>query len=483
MSENSEPKKGSITEAQVDEVDTPRKRFSIIVALLFTAIIFGLPSWYLTTSVERVVLPIEKMNEFHEKYWSGVQYSIPVELIDLPLPLSGLVDETQMMIDQKLKDSNVDIKLLNGNSTNNLAAYRIKLVMNDEDDKLVVSPDENRLIKLYITPTIIKNGLVSDLLARVLVESIYNRELENDDDKITKLIQFPFDTKYKISVNFLHSNNQILENQDYIVKAMKNFQNFLRSFEPFADFTIEFQELWYENRIKTNDEYQDGEFTVIKDTSRFVDYSDWGLDQDFDLNPIINLNLYLPDSEKLLIENSKRNSFIIPKWGGVVILNEDEEITMDKLNEVFDIFAYQFLKLMGIDTTTYKSLYYRVDERIRMQIMKNIQETLVNYQGLIKLVSQLETIPVPLQSVNEIEESITQLNATITNLDSMKWMDAFESSTKALKVSNNAFFHKDMVQQAYFPEEHKMAVYSPLMGPFCTIMLMAIVRGVKELRQ
>lgn len=118
-----------------------------------------------------------------------------------------------------------------------------------------------------------------------------------------------------------------------------------------------------------------------------------------------------------------------------------------------------------------------------MQIMKNIQETLVNYQGLIKLVSQLETIPVPLQSVNEIEESITQLNATITNLDNMRWMDAFESSTKALKVSNNAFFHKDMVQQAYFPEEHKMAVYSPLMGPFCTIMLMAIVRGVKELRQ
>lgn len=67
-------------------------------------------------------------------------------------------------------------------------------------------------------------------------------------------------------------------------------------------------------------------------------------------------------------------------------------------------------------------------------------------------------------------------------MQSLNWLGAYRHSTRALKLSNNAFFHKDMVQQAYFPEEHKMAVYSPLLGPFVTIVVMALVRGVKELR-
>lgn len=48
------------------------------------------------------------------------------------------------------------------------------------------------------------------------------------------------------------------------------------------------------------------------------------------------------------------------------------------------------------------------------------------------------------------------------------------------------FFEKSMVGQVYFPEEHKVAVYLPLLGPVGVPLLMSgmkeIVRLVKDLK-
>lgn len=337
----------------------------------------------------------------------------------------------------------------------------------------------------------IKHGLVKDMLSRILIEHIFAPEMSQNNNnnnnhsnvKAKNLIKFPFSTSYKISINFLHSNSKMLSLPDGVLeKAIGNFKSFVNSLEAFTQFTVEFQELWYENRLLTKDEYDEGGFRYIKDPSMFIDYSDWGLDQDVELDPVINLNLYLPENERLMIENSHRNSFIIPQWGGVVIVNDDERVDYDRLNEIFDIFAFQILKLVGVDTNPDRSIFFRVDELIRMQTVENINNSLTNFKSLIKLINQLETIPIPLQSVNEINESIDYIRACAADLQSLNWLGAYRHSTRALKLSNNAFFHKDMVQQAYFPEEHKMAVYSPLLGPFVTIVVMALVRGVKELR-
>lgn len=468
---------------KIEQLQSIKNRFLIIIVLLLTSIIIGFPSWILTTSVERSTLPIEEINELNDLYLNNIEYQIPVELIELPNTLNGLVDETQNLLNSNLKNSTVKIKLLKEGKVlaNGFNNYKLKLIMNEDEDKLIISPNKDKLIKLFITPNVIKNGLVSDLIARVLTDSIFDLEINNKSN--TNIVRFPFSNDYKISINFLHSNNKMLNSIELIKQAIGNFQNFIQVLNPFTNFTIEFQELWYETRIKTNGEYKEGNKTFIKDTSMFVDYSDWGLDQDVELNPVINLNLYLPDNEELIIENSTKNSFIIPQWGGVVIHNENEELDYYKLNEIFDIFAFQVLKLIGINTDPNRSIFYRVDEMVRTQTINNIKESLKNYESLIKLSNQLETITIPLQTVNEVEESISAMKETMYKLEQLNWLDAYKSSIVSLKLSNQAFFHKDMVQQAYFPEEHKMAVYSPLLGPFVTICFLALVRGLKELRK
>lgn len=490
MDKRIEEKSGEESNSSIEEVkqaQSSKNRLKIIIVLLLTAILLGLPSWYVTTSVEREVLPVEEITNLTAQYFNNLKYRIPVEMVDLPMTLDGLVDETQALLDEKLKSSTAQIKLNNSPAQDvTEEQYKLKLVLSDEDNagKLIMSPNRDRSIKLFITPEIIKNRLVSDLISKVLIESLFDVDigrLEAERD----IIKFPFSTDYKISINFLHSSDKMFdwdENNRLLRQSLQNFRNFIEVLQPMANFTVEFQELWYEKRIKTDDEYKIDGVTYIRDTSRFVDYSDWGLDQDVELNPIINLNLYLPENEKIRIENSAKNSFLIPQWGGVVVLNHDEVIDHEKLNEIFDIFAFQILKLVGINTNLNKSVYYRIDEMIRVQTLENIFESLKNYQSLIELISQLETIPIPLQVVDEIKESIENLKGSVTNLNSSNWLNAYKLSTNALKLSNVAFFHKDMVSQAYFPEEHKLAVYSPLLGPLITMTILALIRVVKELR-
>lgn len=465
--------------------DDKKLRFSIIIVLLLTAIIIGFPSWYLTTSVERASLPIDEMNLLNEKCLNGINYKIPVQISGYDID----INELQIKLDEKLLNSNAKISIINEINNNDTNTYQLKIIPNDIENKLIVSPNSDKLIELYVTND---NIMINDLISRVLIDSIFNLELNyHQIDNISKLIKLPFNKNYKISINFLHENNKIFPNKEILQKSINNFQNFINSLNTIANFTIEFQELWHEKRIITENEYiNENNFTVIKDINRFVDYSNWGLDQDFDINPIINLNLYLPDGENLLIENSQKNSFIISKWGSVIILNDDEVNSIDynKMNEIFDIFAFQLLKLIGINSETDnfnndgKSLFFKIDEFIRIQTIKNINESLINFQNLNKLINQLKTIPIPLKSVEEINQSIIEIENTLNYLNNSQWYLAYKTSINAVELSNNAFFHKDMVQQAYFPEEHKMAVYSPLLGPFATIMIMAIVRGIKELK-
>lgn len=49
----------------------------------------------------------------------------------------------------------------------------------------------------------------------------------------------------------------------------------------------------------------------------------------------------------------------------------------------------------------------------------------------------------------------------------------------AEEEAERAFFEKSMVGQVYFPDEHRVAVYMPLLGPMSVPLVMAVVKEVK----
>lgn len=150
-----DPEKAKL-DAVASAVADTRKRFSIIVVLLLTALIIGVPLWYFTTSVERATLPIDEITALNEEYWNNIKYEIPVRLVEIPDPLSGFIDESQDLLNEKLKDSNVKIKLFKNEhldaGVDEKLVYDLRLILSEEEDKFMVSPFSDRLIKVFVTP-------------------------------------------------------------------------------------------------------------------------------------------------------------------------------------------------------------------------------------------------------------------------------------------------------------------------------------------
>jgi phosphatidylinositol glycan class S len=50
----------------------------------------------------------------------------------------------------------------------------------------------------------------------------------------------------------------------------------------------------------------------------------------------------------------------------------------------------------------------------------------------------------------------------------------------AEEEAERAFFEKSMVGQLYFPDEHKIAVYLPLLGPVGVPLVLGLVNEIKN---
>ena len=49
--------------------------------------------------------------------------------------------------------------------------------------------------------------------------------------------------------------------------------------------------------------------------------------------------------------------------------------------------------------------------------------------------------------------------------------------------AEQAFFEPSMVGQVYFPDEHKVAVYVPLLGPMAVPLVMALIKEIRGFRK
>jgi phosphatidylinositol glycan class S len=58
-----------------------------------------------------------------------------------------------------------------------------------------------------------------------------------------------------------------------------------------------------------------------------------------------------------------------------------------------------------------------------------------------------------------------------------------ESGKLAEMKVERAFFEPSMVAMVYFPDEHKVAVYLPLLGPVAVPLIMSAIKEFKAFRQ
>lgn len=243
-----------------------------------------------------------------------------------------------------------------------------------------------------------------------------------------------------------------------------------------------------------------GTFLRHDDLSAFVNAAEWPVSPSIGLGPTMNFILYIPAANQapLTIEGSEETSWLIPQWGGISILNPGlvehpdtgrllipERLSKDLLAEPFDTFTSQMLSLLGVPSlqsrVTPFPLLVRLQSHKRLSTMAVYQRASSTLGSLARLSQSLGNIPIPKKVANLVDDTMKHLEASCQQLRNSDWDGALSHARNAYADSEKAFFEKSMVGQVYFPDEHKVAVYLPLLGPIGVPLIVGLLREVKQL--
>ncbi|EGV65067.1 hypothetical protein CANTEDRAFT_113394 [Yamadazyma tenuis ATCC 10573] len=477
-----------------------------VIALysIILVVCVGYPWFLYTTSVHRANLPIDDLNDAIQQLNNvRVCTSVFVDAEEDFISQAQLVLDSKLatehpalndywslklipLVDSTILDSREDYQVLFGRVDEPVGASSVTL-----DDKVLVF--EKSFSEM-------DSRAIQEQLADALVNEVFEQEIEHFEatksshpEKSNVVI--PYSSKYNLIFSlFVEDGHPVSWDTQTIQDLLSPL---LDSLQHYANFTISTQVQYYSKlNIKSEFDEKSNTYKVKEsDLSNFINFGDWNLNTN-DINPSINFIIYYPSSNHqnlpMVIENSETNSFLVPQYGGLHIFNKKIDILTDdnevyicdvELIEIMEIFSSQLFKLLGVPSKSSQNLPVRVDALTKLSILNNLQHSIKTLSSLIKLTNELHEISVPELTKDFVNKSLQSVRTSIHYLMSQNFKGAMVESSIALKNSISAFFDKDIVQQVYFPSEHKLAVFLPLLGPLCSILLFSTLRLIKELRK
>jgi len=274
--------------------------------------------------------------------------------------------------------------------------------------------------------------------------------------------------------------------------ALKTLAPLLSALSRVSNFTVDTQILTYAVLPPTvQPQYSNVEeaWTLRpEDLGGFINAAEWPLSPSIGAGPTINFILYVasPDQSPLRVNGSITNSWIVPQWGGVGIFNpaipqNTGSLRAADLEPALLNFSTQLLSLLGVPTTPLNSLSLRLATVTRLRAASLLLSASSTLGSLARLAATLSSIPIPQTVATSVDSTISHLNAACTALRAGEFQIALEHARIADIEAEKAFFERSMVGQVYFPDEHKVAVYLPLMGPMAVPLVMSALKELVPL--
>jgi phosphatidylinositol glycan class S len=272
--------------------------------------------------------------------------------------------------------------------------------------------------------------------------------------------------------------------------ALRTYINpMLESFSAISNFTVDTQVQLYAALSPTIRQPEFDEdlkaWTLRKeDLSGFINAAEWPLSPSIGEGPTVNFVLYVPDQNQspLIIKENAGQSWLVPQWGGVHILNlgeaSPESLTSDMLAPAMYSFSDQLVSLFGLPQAP-ASLPLRISTLERVRAASLIVSTSSTLGALAQVYQKLPSIPVPDNVAQSAALAITHLSQACDLLRQGRFHQALDNARVAQVEAEKAFFERSMVGQVYFPDEHKVAVYLPLLGPVAVPLVMAALKELK----
>jgi phosphatidylinositol glycan class S len=264
----------------------------------------------------------------------------------------------------------------------------------------------------------------------------------------------------------------------------------LESLSPISNFTIDTQVQLY---ASFSPSVQDPEYDNItstwtlrkEDLSGFINAAEWPLSPSIGGAPTLNFILYVPTPSQtpLIVKDSGASSWLIPQWGGVFIMNPASSsanttlssLSKDNLESALLTFSHQLLSLLGVPQSP-ASLPLRLLTLSRVRAASLLLSASSTLGSLARLTEALPSISIPETVANSVDRTLVHLGQSCANLRDGKFHSALENARIAEAEAERGFFEKSMVGQVYFPDEHKVAVYLPLLGPVGVPLFMSALK-------
>ncbi|KAL8808311.1 MAG: hypothetical protein Q9182_000131 [Xanthomendoza sp. 2 TL-2023] len=264
-----------------------------------------------------------------------------------------------------------------------------------------------------------------------------------------------------------------------------------------SNFTIDTQTQLYASFSSSvqDPQYDDsrGVWTLRgQDLSGFINAAEWPLSPSIGVGPTLNFIIYVPDSSTtpLVIKESQATSWLIPQWGGVMILNPSASVrsneapasslSKEDIQPALLVFSHQLLSFLGAPQSP-RSIPLQLQTLTRIRAASLFQSASSTMGSLARLTVALPSIAIPKTVSTAVEITLDHLGKTCNALKDGRFDTALKNAKTAEMAAERGFFEKSMVGQVYFPDEHKVAVYLPLLGPVGVPLIMSALKELKRI--
>ncbi|KAI9896295.1 hypothetical protein N3K66_008467 [Trichothecium roseum] len=216
------------------------------------------------------------------------------------------------------------------------------------------------------------------------------------------------------------------------------------------------------------------------DLASFINAAEWPLSPSIGGAPTINFIIFA-GNQTIGVESETSQSWMIPQWGSVYLLPlpaATEHVSSETLRQPMLSFGGHLLSLLG--TPQSGSLPLRLSTLSRIRSADLLLRASSTLGSLARLSVSLSSIAIPHSVADGVASTMSHLEQACANLGGPAGL---LHARLAEEEAERAFFEKSMVGQLYFPDEHKIAVYLPLLGPVCVPLVLGLIKEVKSFVQ
>jgi len=455
--------------------------------------LLSIPLWWVTTSITRLPLPESRVKGLQEQ-----KINFPLHVVldsTLSLHAIGLDKRLKAVLQRNLLDREYSVSVSHDTSRSS-SSYDVYL-----DYHIAESYVKGRTLHIA------KRTSSTSEITNTLTETLFNLLIGNDGNPSLTYQTTQFAPRYRLSFSLLNedaSAGECPQSWDIRPAISHYIQPVLNRLSVLHNFTIESQVQFFAPLAFEPIVLENGDFGLTQEQlSVFVNSAEWTLSSGVSNDPVLHFVIFVPSASRRplrMLESSgtplESTAFAVPHWGSIFIYNPptstaenmNSVLTLDDLRLPFKTFQKELLALLGVPSLPSGLISkdvisdWQLDALLRMRTMENAQGSKDTLNSIVNLVNQIEGMPVDKDVTDDVYESLDALDKLFAVASHSPKL-ALQYSSRALSLASRAFFNPGMLALLYFPPEHNLAVYTPLLAPVAVPLVAAVLREISQWRK